>query len=166
VNADRPRWPSASLGPIGRARALGASIPSAAWAEGILDAPYDTAWPWVSDLEVSVPRFDTQVRALRVMERGAADSADGAQRLRIRATTLGIGFPFEVRLEDGFCLMQARPRLYLVVMAAEPHDDGARTRFLHLEAVPLPGTRLLRSYLQRVVDADFRNLARLAAQGF
>ena len=62
--------------------------------------------------------------------------------------------------------MQARARLYLVLMAAEPHDDGARTRFFHLEAVPLPGTRLLRGYLQRVVDADFRNLARLAARGF
>ena len=115
---------------------------------------------------MSVPRFDTQVRALRVLERGAADSADGAQRLRIRATTFGFGFPFDVRLEDGFCLMQARARLYLVLMAAEPHDDGARTRFFHLEGVPLPGTRLLRSHLQRAVDADFRNLARLAAQGF
>lgn len=166
MNNDQARWPVASVGPIGRARALAASIPSAAWAEGVLDAPYDTAWPWVSDLEVSVPRFDTQVRALRVVERGAADSGDGAERLRIRATTLGIGFPFDVRLEDGFCLMQARARLYLVLMAAEPHDDGARTRFFHLEAVPLPGTRLLRSHLQRAVDADFRNLARLAAQGF
>ena len=62
------RWPVAAFGPIGRARALGASIPSAAWTEGILDAPYDTAWPWVTDLEVSVPRFDTQVRKLRVLE--------------------------------------------------------------------------------------------------
>jgi hypothetical protein len=163
VSHDPQRWPVASVGPIGRARALAASIPSAAWAEGILDAPYDAAWPWVSDLEASVPRFDSQVRALRVLERGVAD---GAQRLRIRATTLGIGFPFDVRLEDGFCLMQARARLYLVLMAAEPHDDGARTHFFHAEAIPLPGTRILRSYLQREVDADFRNLSRLAAQGF
>jgi hypothetical protein len=163
VSNHEQRWPVASVGPIGRARALAASIPSAAWAEGILDAPYATAWPWVSDLELSVPRFDSQVRALRVLERGVAD---GAQRLRIRATTLGIGFPFDVRLEDGFCLMQARARLYLVLMAAEPHDDGARTHFFHSEAVPLPGTRILRRYLQREVDADFRNLSRLAAQGF
>ena len=157
------QWPVAEFGPIARARALGASIPSAAWTEGVLDSPYDTAWPWITDLEVSVPRFDTQVRRLRVLERAPAV---GAERLRITASTFGVAIPFDVRLEDGFCLMQARARLYLVLMAAEPSDGGARTRFFHLEAIPLPGTRLLRSYLQRVVEADFRNLARLAAQGF
>jgi hypothetical protein len=157
------RWPVATLGPIARARALGASIPSAAWTEGILDAPYDTAWPWVTDLEVSVARFDTQVTKVRVLARAPEGEAE---RLRITASTFGVAFPFDVRLEDGYCLMQARARLYLVLMAAEPHDGGARTRFFHLEAVPLPGTRLLRGYLQRVVDADFRNLTRLAAQGF
>jgi hypothetical protein len=157
------QWPSAALGPIGRARVLAASIPSAAWTEGILDAPYATAWPWIADLAVSVPRFDTQVRRLRVLTRRPED---GAERLRVAATSFGVSIPFDVRLEDGFCLMQARARVYLVLMAAEPHDGGARTRFMHLEAIPLPGTRLLRAHLQRTVDADFRNLARLAAQGF
>jgi len=163
------------MGPMARARALGASIPSAAWTEGILDAPYGTAWPWIADLEVSVPRFDTQVRRIRVLERsdggGVGPGADpgaepGAEQLRITASTFGIAVPFDVRLEDGFCLMQARARIYLVLMAAEPHDGGARTRFLHLEAIPLPGTRFLRGHLQRVVDADFANLTRLAARGF
>jgi len=157
------RWPVASVGPIARARALAASVPSAAWAEGVLDAPYASAWPWISDLEVSVPRFDSQVRKLRVRARRFED---GAERLQIAATTFGIAFPFDVRLEDGFCLMQARARLYLVVMAAEPLDDGERTRFFHLEAIPLPGTAMLRHILQREVDADFRHLARLAARGF
>jgi hypothetical protein len=158
-----PQWPMASLGPIARARVLGASVPSAAWAEGILEAPYEVAWPWVADLEMSVPRFDTQVRRLHVGERRAED---GAEILRITASTFGIPVPFTVRLEDGFCLMQARARLYMVLMAAEPHDDGTRTRFFHLEAIPLPGTRFLRGYLQRVVAADLANLTRLAAQGF
>ena len=156
-------WPMAKMGPIGRARALAASIPGAAWVEGVLDAPYDETWPWVADLETSVPSFDAQVRKLRVVSRRPEA---GAERLRIAATTYGVAFPFDVRLEDGFCLMQARARLYLVVMAAEPHDGGTRTRFFHLEAVPLPGTGLLRGRLQRAVDADFRNLARLAARGF
>ncbi len=163
MSDEERRWPVAGLGPIGRARALGASIPSAAWAEGILDAPYDATWPWITDLETSIPRFDTQVRKVRVVDRVPVD---GAQRLRITASTFGVAFPFEVRLEDGFCLMQARARLYLVLMAAEPHDGGARTRFFHLEAIPLPGARLVRGYLQRVVDSDFRNLSRLASQGF
>jgi hypothetical protein len=163
VNGAARDWPVASLGPIGRARALAASIPSAAWAEGILDAPYETVWRWVADLEVSVPRFDSQVHALRVRER---DPGNGADRLRIRASTFGIPVPFVVRLEDGYCLMQARARLYLVLMAAEPHDGRTRTRFFHLEAVPLPMTRLLRPLLQRGVDADLANLTRLAAEGF
>lgn len=157
------RWPMAMLGPIARARALGASIPSAAWAERILDAPYPRTWQWLADLETSVPRFDSQVRKLRVLDRRADE---GAERLHIAATTFGVAIPFIVRLEDGFCLMQARARMYLVLMAAEPHDGGDRTRFFHLEAVPLPGTRFLRGHLQRAVDADVANLARLAAQGF
>jgi hypothetical protein len=151
------------MGPIARARALGEATPSAAWAEVILDARYDVAWPWVADLETSVPLFDTQVRALRVVERRAQD---GAERLRITASTFGVPVPFTVRLEDGFCLMQARARLYMVLMAAEPHDGGTRTRFFHLEAIPLPGTGFLRTRLQRAVAADLRNLVRLAAQGF
>jgi hypothetical protein len=163
VSTVEERWPVASLGPIGRARALAAGIPSAAWAEGVLDAPYDRAWPWVTDLEISVPRFDTQVRRLRVRGRHVED---GAERLSITASSFGVPIPFDVRLEDGYCLMQARARLYLVLMAAEPDAAGTRTRFFHLEAVPLPGTGFLRGYLQRVVDADFRNLARLAAEGF
>ena len=51
-------------------------------------------------------------------------------------------------------------------MAAVPEDGGACTRFLHLEAVPLPGMRIMRRHLQKVVNADFRNLSRLAAGGF
>jgi hypothetical protein len=157
------RWPMAAVGPIGRARALAASFPSAAWSEGILDAPYATMWPWIADLEMSVPRFDTQVRELRVLARRPEDRAE---RLLIAATTFGVTLRFDVRLEDGFCLMQARARLYLVLMAAEPHDAGERTRFFHLEAIPLPGTRLLRGIIERGVHGDFTNLARLAARGF
>jgi hypothetical protein len=163
VSATTGRWPTASLGPIARARALAASFPSAAWTEGVLDAPYATTWPWIADLEMSVPRFDTQVRKVRVLTRRPEDRAE---RLLLAATTLGVTLRFDVRLEDGFCLMQARARLYLVLMAAEPHDAGQRTRFFHLEAVPLPGTRPLRGIIQRGVHGDFANLARLAARGF
>ena len=156
-------WPTATLGPVARARALAASIPSAAWAEEILDAPYDATWRWVRDLEVSVPRFDSQVQRLRVIERRVED---GAERLRIKAWSMGIGLPFDVRLEEGYCLMQARARLYLVVMAAEPHDDGRRTRFFHVEAIPLPGAAIMRGAIVRGVRADVANLARLARHGF
>jgi hypothetical protein len=162
VNAPAELWPVASLGALGRAKVLGAAIPSAAWVEGVLDAPYRAAWSWVTDLETSVPRFDTQVRRLEVRSRWVEDDVE---RLRIIAHGLfGLPLGFDVRMEHGFCLM--RSRLYVVVMAAQPEDGGARTRFVHLEAVPLPGAGALRPMVQRVVDADFRNLARLAAQGF
>ena len=164
MSASAGRWPVASLGPIGRARTVARATPSAAWVEGELDAPYETVWPWVADLETSVPRFDSQVRSLRVIERQAAEAE--VEVLRIEATSFGLRVPFEVRLENGFCLMQARLRLYLVVMAAEPADRGRRTRFFHMEAVPLPGTRPLRARLGRAVRDDFRNLSRLAASGF
>ncbi len=71
------------------------------------------------------------------------------------ATSHGVSLPFRVRIEDGFCMMSGKARLYLVVMAAVPEDGGERTRFLHLEAIPLPGTRPLRRSLQHEVDSDF-----------
>ena len=156
-------WPVASLDPVGRARALCAGMPGSALAEAVLDAPYDVVWPWVTDLPASVPRFDTQVRRIDVTARWHEDDVE---RLRVTASGRGLTLGFDVWLEDGFCLMRGRRRLYVVVMAARPEGSGDRTRFVHVEAVPLPGARLLRGVLQRVVDADLENLARLAAGGF
>ena len=156
-------WPVASLDPLGRARVLRAAMPGSGIAEVVLDAPYDTTWSWVTDLEHSVPRFDTQVRRLDVISRWTEDDVE---RMSITATSKGIRLGFDVWLEDGFCLMRGRHRLYVVIMAATPEDGGARTRFVHVEAVPLPGMRLWRRVLQRAVDADMANLARLASAGF
>ena len=63
--------------------------------------------------------------------------------------------------------MQARGRVYTVVMAAAPEPgDPTRTRFVHLEALPLPGGRFVRPVLERLVAHDLANLARLARGGF
>jgi hypothetical protein len=163
VSVPEARWPAASLDPLRRAKVIGAAIPGSAWVEGVLDAPYDVAWPWVTDLATSVPRFDVQVRRIDVRDRWLEE---GTQRMRIVASGTGLRLGFDVWLEDGFCLMRGRRRLYVVVMAARPEDGGARTRFVHLEGVPLPGARVLRGVLRRVVRADFRKLAQLAANGF
>jgi hypothetical protein len=157
------RWPTASLDPLRRAKLIAAAIPGSAWVEGVLDAPYDAVWPWVTDLATSVPRFDVQVRRIDVRERWIEGDT---QRMRIVASGGLIRLGFDVWMEDGFCLMRGRRRLYVVVMAARPEDGGARTRFVHLEAVPLPGARVLSGVLRRVVRADFRRLAHLAARGF
>jgi hypothetical protein len=157
-------WPSASLDPIRRARVIGAAIPSAAWAEAVIDAPYAETWAWLTEFEHSVPRFDRQVQRIRVHERSRDD--DGVEQVRLTATSFGVRQPFAVRVEDGFCLMRGRGRLYLVVMAAVPLDGGSRTRFFHLEAVPLSGFGVLRSLLQHDVDADLGQLRRIAESGF
>jgi hypothetical protein len=159
-------WPLATLDPIRRAKVLGAAIPSAAWAEGVIAAPWAETWAWITDFERSVPRFDRDVDSVKVLER----SREGeVERVRLTARSHGVPVRFDVRVEDGFCLMRGRARLYLVVMAAQPAGDagdGEHTRFLHLEGVPLPGTRLLRGRLRRMVNADLHHLSRLAADGF
>ena len=151
-------WPTASLDPIARAKVLGRAIPSAAWQETTVDVPYEQVWSWISDVERSVPSFDRVVTRLRIRD---VQVVDGAQQLRLSVSNLGIPIPFEARLEDGFCMMQARARLYLVVIAAAPADDGHRARILHLEAVPLPGARVFRRWLQREVNNDLANMTRL-----
>ncbi len=151
-------WPTSSLDPIARAKVLGHAIPSAAWHETIVDVPYERAWSWISDLERSVPSFDRVVSRLRVRD---VRGVDGAEQLRLSVSNLGVPIPFEARIEEGFCLMQARARLYLVVMAAVPVDDGRRAHVLHLEAIPLPGTGFLRRWIQREVNNDLANMARL-----
>ena len=156
-------WPVATLDPIGRAKVLAATIPSAAFHHGVIDAPYDVVWPWVIDLENSTPRFDSQVD--RVVIRHREQQGD-ITHLRISATSHGVSLPFHVRIEDGFCMMKGMARVYLVVMAAVPVDGGERTRFLHMEAIPLPDTGRLRRLIQREVDSDFSNLKRLAESGF
>jgi hypothetical protein len=129
----------------------------------VIDAPYRTVWPWVTDLEHSTPSFDTQVDKVVIHRR---EVEGDITRLRMTATSHGVPLPFRVRIEDGFCMMRAQARLYLVVMAAVPEDGGERTRFLHMEAIPLPGTGPVRPLIQREVDSDFSNLQRLAESGF
>ncbi len=156
-------WPVASLDPIGRAKVLAATIPSAAYHHGVIDAPYEAVWSHAIDFENFTPRFDSQVDRVVIHHR---EEQGEVTHVRMTATSHGISLPFRVRIEDGFCMMSGKARLYLVVMAAVPEDGGERTRFLHMEAIPRPGTRRLRRSLQHEVDSDFSNLKRLAESGF
>jgi hypothetical protein len=63
-------------------------------------------------------------------------------------------------MEDGLCLMRARGRLFFVGMAAVAEGPG-RTRFRHVEGVPLPGGRLLRPVFRRTSRSDLGHLARI-----
>ena len=154
------RWPEADLTPVTRARVLAAAIPGAGYQEVTFDVPYADAWPRLADLERSVPAADKLVRAIRMTSRVRLD--DGAEELRFRAVSpLGLVTPFTARLEDGFCLMQATRRLYLVVMAAEPTADG-RTRFGQIEAVPRRAGWLLRPIMRLTTADDVKGFRKVA----
>lgn len=147
-------WPTATVDNAARARILAAAIPSAAMTEFELDAPFDEVWGWLSNLEHSVPEFDPTVAAIEVVEKRGIH-----WRIRATAPIIRVKLPFDVRMEDGLCLMRARWRLFTVVMAAVPLPDG-RTRFTHVEAVPLPFTRWMRPILRRFVRDDMRGMVR------
>jgi hypothetical protein len=58
----------------------------------------------------------------------------------------GLPLGFDVDLEDGWCWMVARPRVYVVAMAAEPDpDDPGRTRYAHLEGITVRPRLLARA---------------------
>ncbi|HVF73714.1 MAG TPA: SRPBCC family protein [Acidimicrobiales bacterium] len=147
-------WPTATLDNGARARILAAAIPNAAVVEVEVDVPFDEVWGWLSDLERSVPELDPTVAAVEVVEKKGMH-----WRIRASAPYVGVKLPFDVRMEDGFCLMRARWRLFTVVMAATPLPGG-RTRITHVEGVPLPFTRWMRPVLRRFVSEDVRGMIR------
>ena len=146
------RWPTVELDPITRLRVMSRLLPGVAMAERTFDAPFDDVWGFVSDLETSVPQIDTDVRRVRILSR------DG-ERLRIRAYGHLLGFTHrvptaDVELRPGWCWMHSP--VYVVGMAAIP--DGDRTRFAHLEGVPLSGPRFVqRSLLPVAWVSRFRH---------
>ena len=87
------RWPTVELDPIARLRVMSRSLPGVAMAERTFDAPFDEVWGFVSDLETSVPQFDTDVRRLRVLSR------DG-ESLTIRPYGHLLGFTHRVPAAD------------------------------------------------------------------
>lgn len=154
-------WPTASLSTTGRARALAAGLPGAVLQEGVIDAPFDRVWGFISDLERSVPTFDATVARLRVVDR------DGTRlRARTRASWRMATVPldFDVDLEEGWCWMVARPRIYVVCMAAEPDaDDPDRTRYAHVEGLtvrPRVLARATRWRSRRHVASDVAGIER------
>ena len=151
-------WPVADLDPIRRLHVVAAGLPNAGVGEITLDHPYDEVWPWLMDLERSVPTFDTMVARVRVRR----VDADGRRRITAWQRGNPVPMPFVVTEEPGWCLMQARARAFVVLMAAVPLGDD-RTRYAHAEAIPIPGTGFLRGRLQRMVEGDLRGVRRALA---
>jgi hypothetical protein len=147
VDVVTEQWPTAELSDIARLHLLAEGLPGATVHERVIDRPFAEVWDFVSRLEESVPRFDSDVRRLRI--RRSEPTPDGGRRLDIVATAPWwlAWFParFDVDLRDGWCWMVSRPQAYVVGMAAVA--EGERTRFAHLEGMtfraPRPVARLL-----------------------
>jgi hypothetical protein len=109
--------------PITRLRALAAGLPGSVVAERVVASPFERVWGVLSDLERSVPLYETRVDRLQIVAR-TGDRLDlvvdlaGGRRLDV-----------EARLTEGWCLMQSDE--VVVAMAARPHDG--RTLVAHLE---------------------------------
>jgi hypothetical protein len=157
-------WPTATLTPGARLRALAAGLPGVVAERRELVAPFEQVWGFIADLATSVPTFDSSVASLEVL------SQDGTH-LRARARSgwgvLRMPLVFDIDLEPGWCWMVSRPRLYVVGMAAEPHpDDAGRTVFTHLEGVPFGGrvlgpvARATRVVHRRHVSSDLDGIER------
>lgn len=162
--AARSAWPTATLPPGARLRALAAGLPGVVVEQRELRAPVEQVWGFIADLPTSVPTFDESVASLEILSREGT-------RLSVRARSgWGVGrvpLGFDVDLEPGWCWMVSRPRLYVVGMAAEPHpDDDGRTVFTHLEGVPFGGrvlgpvARAARRGRRRHVSSDLDGIAR------
>lgn len=157
-------WPTATLSPVARLRALAAGLPGVVAERRELAAPVHRVWGFIADLATSVPAFDDPVASLDVLSREGT-------RVRVRARSgwgvVRVPLVFDVDLEAGWCWMVSRPRLYVVGMAAEPHpDDANRTIYTHLEGVPFGGpilgpvARATRVFLRRHVSSDVDGIER------
>ncbi|MFB7468977.1 hypothetical protein ACFCZ1_36765 [Streptomyces sp. NPDC056224] len=122
-------WPVAELDAVRRLRVIARTTPGAAFAEDLLDAPFDRVWDLARDLEGQLPRLVTDIRSFTVT------SAAG-ERLEARARSpLGMRARFDIVLRPGWCLMQSR--FVVGGMAAVPEGDG--TRFAFFGGLRLPG---------------------------
>ena len=140
-------WPTVELDPIARLRVMARTLPGVFMEERVLDAPLDDVWNLVTDFETWVPQFDSDVDAVRILGQG-----ERGPRIRAYGRLLGrrFGLDIDVELERGWCWMPSP--YYVVGMGAVA--EGGRTRFGHLEGVPLGGPPLVQRMLLPVAWAS------------
>lgn len=69
---DPSGWPTADLDPVRRTRVLASALPSGAYGELRVEAPFDRVWGYLADLDRSVPDL---IGFIRRFELGADGSA-------------------------------------------------------------------------------------------
>lgn len=143
--------PSTELGAVRRLQVLAASIPGAAYDETVVQAPFESLWAFVSDMDTSMPRLFPNFRTWRT----AAHHGDHLQAAAVGY--LGQRGVFDVTLKPGLCIMQ--DRRFIGGIAAQPGVTG--TRFALLAAPRGPARHLgapLRPLAQRLLRRSARRL--------
>ncbi|MDQ1466937.1 MAG: hypothetical protein QOH10_1352 [Actinomycetota bacterium] len=146
-------WPAPEFDAVGRLRVVAAAYPSAGISEISVNVPFDDAWQWITNFERNTPRMDTIVRKVRLRR-----IVEGEYRMLVWLRWSPLPWPFRVTVEPGFCMMNARARAFLVLMAAVSEGPG-RTRYAHAEGVPVHRLGFLQRRFQRMVEADLARLA-------
>lgn len=127
-------WPVADLDPVRRLRVLAATVPGGAvFAEGVLDAPFDTVWAVAADLEHELPMLLRNVRSMRITE------ADGERLVAEAAGYFGLRDRFDIVLRPGWCVMQSSRAVGAMAAVAQ----GEQTRFAFFGGLRVPGSRML-----------------------
>ena len=141
-------WPTTTLDPVAKMRALAAGLTNAAIDETVFDVPFDRLWPFIEDLENNTPRFEGTVNRLRILDRHG-------EQIRLEARTpIGLWVEFDCVLRSGWCIMRSSSGQ--VGMAAHP-ESPTQTRFIHFESSSLFG-RLARPFFAWNIRQDFRRL--------
>jgi hypothetical protein len=140
-----------TLDPIARLRVIAAGLPDVGFVEAVLDAPYASVWGVASDLEHAVPKYESAVRAVEILQRRG-------ERLKITVQVSdGTRLAMEVILRDGYCLMQSEA----VAIGMAARAEGRRTRFAHFEC--LRG-RPVDAAVETKLAAELRRIEQLARQ--
>jgi hypothetical protein len=150
-------WPRAELDAVARLRALAMALPHVVLEERLIEAPFERVWCFIEDMERGVPRFEGNVRRVRIVRREG-------ERLWLESEgPLGTTLRMQAVLRPGWCVMGTSNGSVQIGMAARAEGPG-RTRFAHFEGSRRLG-RLARPLFRRFVRRDLANLARLAQAG-
>jgi hypothetical protein len=148
IDIERYAWPTASLDPVVRMRALAAGLPNAAIDETVFDAPFERFWPFIEDLEGNTPRYEGAVNRLHILDRHG-------EQIRLEARTpIGLWVEFDCVLRSGWCVMRSNSAQ--IGMAAHP-ESATQTRFIHFESSTTFGG-LARPFFAWNIRRDFQRL--------
>ncbi|MBD2897613.1 hypothetical protein amrb99_65770 [Actinomadura sp. RB99] len=151
------------MDPIDRLAVLEAGLAGAVVRRRRVAAPFDAVWRVIADLQNTVPRYETAVDRVRIVEeRGEF------LRLMVRDVA-GREDAVDARLRPGWCLMQSAT--VVVAFAARPLDG--ETLLAHLEhrrpqdAAPPgpPSAPADRAAAVAKIDEELRTIEELATGG-